>query len=110
MRNKEAPARKRRLKGHGKMRTFWRIGRSENHNAANRKALAFEQHTGYRAPVPSKWKTAGDARNNTGFRQSPDVVELPGEHTMIGGWTMPAYFFRSEPGAAELRRLARRES
>src|SRR5207247_230505 len=29
---------------------------------------------------------------------------------MIGGWTMPAYFFRSEPGAAELRRLARRES
>ena len=23
---------------------------------------------------------------------------------------MPAYFFRSEPGAAELRRLARRES
>ena len=29
---------------------------------------------------------------------------------MCGGWTMPAYFFRSEPGAAELRRLARRES
>src|SRR5207302_123993 len=29
---------------------------------------------------------------------------------MIGGWTMPAYFFRSEPGAAELRRLARGES
>jgi transposase len=29
---------------------------------------------------------------------------------MFGGWTMPAYFFRSEPGAAELRRLARRES
>src|SRR6059058_971339 len=29
---------------------------------------------------------------------------------MIGGWTMPAYFFRSEPGAAELRRLARLES
>src|SRR5256886_3775300 len=29
---------------------------------------------------------------------------------MIGGWTMPAYFFRSDPGAAELRRLARRES
>src|SRR3954451_19695935 len=28
----------------------------------------------------------------------------------VGGWTMPAYFFRSEPGAAELRRLARRES
>jgi hypothetical protein len=26
------------------------------------------------------------------------------------GWTMPVYFFRSEPGAAELRRLARRES
>ena len=26
---------------------------------------------------------------------------------MFGGWTMPAYFFRSEP---ELRRLARRES
>src|SRR5258708_18347920 len=29
---------------------------------------------------------------------------------MFGGLTMPAYFFRSEPGAAELRRLARRES
>src|SRR5271154_2665739 len=29
---------------------------------------------------------------------------------MFGGWTMPAYFFRSEPGAAELRRLARAES
>ena len=29
---------------------------------------------------------------------------------MFGGWRMPAYFFRSEPGAAELRRLARRES
>ena len=29
---------------------------------------------------------------------------------MFGGWTMPAYFFRSEPGAAELRRLARREN
>ena len=29
---------------------------------------------------------------------------------MLGGWTMPAYFFRSEPGAAELRRLARRAS
>src|SRR5271163_2681579 len=29
---------------------------------------------------------------------------------MFGGWTMPVYFFRSEPGAAELRRLARRES
>ena len=29
---------------------------------------------------------------------------------MFGGQTMPAYFFRSEPGAAELRRLARRES
>ena len=29
---------------------------------------------------------------------------------MFGGWTMPAYFFRSEPGAAELRRLARGES
>src|SRR5256714_5039539 len=29
---------------------------------------------------------------------------------MFGGWTMPAYFFRSEPGAAELRRLARLES
>src|SRR6059058_5518417 len=28
----------------------------------------------------------------------------------VWGWTMPAYFFRSEPGAAELRRLARRES
>src|ERR1700747_615624 len=30
--------------------------------------------------------------------------------TMFGGLTMPAYFFRSELGAAELRRLARRES
>src|SRR5207245_11147531 len=29
---------------------------------------------------------------------------------MFGGWVMPAYFFRSEPGAVELRRLARRES
>jgi hypothetical protein len=29
---------------------------------------------------------------------------------MFGGWAMPAYFFRSEPEAAELRRLARRES
>src|SRR5260370_42386318 len=29
---------------------------------------------------------------------------------MFGGWTMPAYFFRSEPGVVELRRLARRES
>src|SRR4030088_610975 len=29
---------------------------------------------------------------------------------MFGGWTMPAYFFRSELGAAELRRWARRES
>ena len=29
---------------------------------------------------------------------------------MFGGWTMPVYFFRSEPGAAELRRLARGES
>ena len=29
---------------------------------------------------------------------------------MSGGWAMAAYFFRSEPGAAELRRLARRES
>ena len=29
---------------------------------------------------------------------------------MFGGWTIPAYFFRSEPGAAELRYLARRES
>src|SRR3979409_2105101 len=29
---------------------------------------------------------------------------------MFGGWTMVAYFFRSEPGAAELRGLARRES
>src|SRR6516165_4505644 len=29
---------------------------------------------------------------------------------MSGGETMPAYFFRSEPGAAELRRLARGES
>jgi hypothetical protein len=24
---------------------------------------------------------------------------------MFGGWMMSAYFFRSEPGAAELRRL-----
>src|SRR2546425_37296 len=30
--------------------------------------------------------------------------------TTFGGWTMPAYFFRSAPGAAELRGLARRES
>src|SRR5258707_3433240 len=29
---------------------------------------------------------------------------------MFGGWIIPVYFFRSEPGAAELRRLARRES
>src|SRR6266487_4283299 len=29
---------------------------------------------------------------------------------MYGGWTMPAYFFRGDPGAAELRRLARGES
>ncbi len=29
---------------------------------------------------------------------------------MFGGCGMAAYFFRSEPGAAELRRLARRES
>src|SRR3974377_1477800 len=29
---------------------------------------------------------------------------------MFGGWTMPVYFFRSDPGAAELRHLARRES
>jgi transposase len=29
---------------------------------------------------------------------------------MFGGWTMSAYFFRSEPGAAALRRLARGES
>src|SRR5207302_6110262 len=29
---------------------------------------------------------------------------------MFGGWMMPVHFFRSEPGAAELRRLARRES
>src|SRR5438270_11898551 len=29
---------------------------------------------------------------------------------MFGGWTMPAYFYRSEPGTAELRRVARRES
>src|SRR4051794_30360508 len=28
----------------------------------------------------------------------------------VWGMEMPAYFFRSEPGAAELRRLARRES
>src|SRR5256714_2584750 len=32
------------------------------------------------------------------------------KRTMFGGWVMPAYFFRSEPGAAELRRMARRES
>ena len=38
------------------------------------------------------------------------MVELIGNRTMFGGWTMPAYFFRSEPGAAELRRLARHES
>src|SRR6201984_479870 len=48
--------------------------------------------------------------SNTGFRWFPDVVELTGKHTMFGGWRMPAYFFGSEPGAAELRRLARRES
>src|SRR5881628_1619103 len=29
---------------------------------------------------------------------------------MFGGWTMPVFFFRSDPGASELRRLARRES
>jgi transposase len=29
---------------------------------------------------------------------------------MFGGLTMPAYFFRSEPGAAELRRVARGEN
>src|SRR6201988_3908072 len=29
---------------------------------------------------------------------------------MFGGWTLSAYFFLSEPGAAELRRLARGES
>src|ERR1700751_2624689 len=29
---------------------------------------------------------------------------------MFGGWTMGGYFFRSELGGAELRRLARRES
>src|SRR6202022_2256621 len=28
----------------------------------------------------------------------------------LQGWCMPAYFFRSEPGSAELRRLARGES
>jgi hypothetical protein len=33
-----------------------------------------------------------------------------GERTMFGGRTMSVYFFRREPGAAELRRLARRES
>src|SRR3954468_23181673 len=38
------------------------------------------------------------------------MVEGLGKRTMFGGWTMPAYFFRSEPGAAELRRLARLES
>src|SRR3984893_9603704 len=32
------------------------------------------------------------------------------KRTMFGGWSMPAYFFRGEPGAAELRRLAGRES
>src|ERR1700736_3788481 len=32
------------------------------------------------------------------------------KRTMFGGWRMPAYFFRGEPGAAELRRVARRES
>ena len=44
------------------------------------------------------------------FRCSPDMVEWLGKRTMFGGMTMPAYFFRSEPGAAELRRLARGES
>src|SRR3974390_2901716 len=29
---------------------------------------------------------------------------------MFGGWTMPVFFFRSDPGAGELRHLARRES
>ena len=38
------------------------------------------------------------------------MVELIGKITMFGGWRMPVYFFRSEPGAAELRRLARAES
>src|ERR1700746_227844 len=37
------------------------------------------------------------------------MVELIGKRTMFGG-TMSVYFFRREPGAAELRRLARRES
>src|SRR6201989_1463853 len=34
---------------------------------------------------------------------------IRGEHH-VWGMSMPAYFFRSEPGAAELRRLARLES
>src|SRR5207237_9820400 len=63
-----------------------------------------------RCPAPKELSLRSIEGSYTGFRQSPDVVELPGEHTMIGGWTMPAYFLRSEPGAAELRRLARRES
>src|SRR6266853_2009262 len=32
------------------------------------------------------------------------------KRTMFGGWMMAAFFFRSEPGVAELRLLARRES
>ena len=51
-----------------------------------------------------------DLRAYTGFRRFTDVVELTVKDTMFWGMGMPAYFFRSEPGAAELRRLARRES
>src|SRR6202035_1067102 len=40
----------------------------------------------------------------------PPPTAKPFRSTMFGGWTMPAYFFRSEPEAAELRRLARGES
>src|ERR1700757_641451 len=38
------------------------------------------------------------------------MVESMSKRTMFGGWTMSVYFFRREPGATELRRLARGES
>src|SRR3984893_18678101 len=38
------------------------------------------------------------------------MVKLIGKRTILEEWTMPAHFFRGEPGAVELRRLARRES
>src|ERR1700730_14431550 len=38
------------------------------------------------------------------------MVKLIGKRTILEEWTMRAYFFRGEPGAVELRRLARRES